>query len=124
MNARKALSFLILFFVLLALPIAYRYTFHYTGSPPEREVNRPQLDEIQVPTPPAAQYTDETVIAGDGIVVVDMAHNNQIQMPELNVLASRLAARGHQLVDWTDGSLKDALLEASASVSRPVVFCR
>ena len=114
MNARKALSFLILFFVLLALPIAYRYTFHYTGSPPEREVNRPQLDEIQVPTPPAAQYTDETVIAGDGIVVVDMAHNNQIQMPELNVLASRLAARGHQLVDWTDGSLKDALLEASA----------
>ena len=114
MNARKVFSSLILFLVLLALPIAYRTTFYYSGRAPEREITPLNLDEIQIPTPPAAQYADESVVAGDGVVLVDMAHSNQLQMPELNVLAGRLAARGHQLVSWTGGGLEDALREASA----------
>ncbi len=116
MNVRRTLSFLILFLVLLALPIALRYASFYTGRFPQREVGRPELDQIQVPTPPAAQYADESVSPGDGVVVVDMAHQNRVEMAELNVLAGRLAARGHQLVEWTDGSLEEALLEASALI--------
>ncbi len=116
MNVRRTLSFLILFLVLLALPIAFRAASFYVGRFPQREVSRPQLDQIEVPTPPAAQYADETVSPGDGVVVVDMAHENRVEMAELNVLAGRLAARGHQLVEWTDGSLEEALLEASALI--------
>ncbi len=37
-------------------------------------------------------------------------------MPELSVLAGRLAARGHQLVEWTGGDLQAALPEASSLV--------
>lgn len=116
MNVRRTLSFLILFLVLLALPIAFRYAFFYGGRFPEREVSRPQLDRIEVPTPPAAQYADETVSPGEGVVVVDMAHENRIEMAELNVLAGRLAARGHQLVEWTEGDLEEMLLRASALI--------
>jgi hypothetical protein len=116
MNVRRTLSFLILFLVLLALPIAFRYASFYGGRFPKREVSRPQLDQIEIPTPPAAQYADETVSPGDGVVVVDLAHGNRVEMAELNVLAGRLAARGHQLVEWTDGSPEEALLEASALI--------
>jgi hypothetical protein len=114
MKARKALSALVLFLVLLVLPTAYRYVTFYTGPAQDRTVTRPQLDAIQIPTPPAAQYADEEVVAGDGVVLVDMAHENLLQMPELNVLAGRLAARGHQLVSWDGENLKEALRDASA----------
>jgi hypothetical protein len=116
MNVRRTVSFLILSLVLLALPIAFRLASFYVGRFPEREVNRPQLDQIEVPTPPAAQYADETVSPGEGVVVVDMAHENRVEMAELNVLAGRLAARGHQLVEWTDGDPEEMLLEASALI--------
>lgn len=116
MNARKLFLLVILFLILLSLPLAARYAAFYVGRPIRPEVVRPALDQIKVPTPPAAQHSDEKVIAGDGIVVVDMAHENQISMPELNVLAGRLAARGHQFSDWTGGSLETALRQASAFV--------
>ncbi len=122
MKARKALSALILFLALLALPSVYRWVTHYTGPARDRTVTRPQLEEIQVPTPPAAQYADEEVVAGDGVVLVDLSHDNQIQISELSVLAGRLAARGHQMVSWEGGSLKDALRDASAFlVAAPLV---
>ncbi len=124
MNARKTLSLVILFLVLLALPVAGRYAHYYAGRPPARpEVARPALDDIEVPTPPAEPYRDEIIRPGDGLVLVDMAHDNQLQMPELSVLAGRLAARGHRLTSWTGGSLEEALLEASAFlVAVPLEF--
>ncbi len=124
MKARTTISFVILFLVLLALPVAGRYTHYYAGRPPARpEVARPALVEIEVPTPPAEQYSDEVIQPGDGLVLVDMAHDNQLQMPELSVLAGRLAARGHRLASWTGGSLEEALLEAGAFlVAVPLEF--
>ncbi len=111
---RKTLLLVVLFLVMLALPTALRYVSYYGGAIGQRDVARPDLESLEVPTPPASHYGDETIRPGDGVVVVDMAHSNRLEMPELNVLAGRLAARGHRLTAWSDGSLDDALLEASA----------
>ncbi len=64
MNARKYWLLAALFFILLALPSAGRYAAYYHGRPSRPEVARPALEAIQVPTPPAAQYADETRAPG------------------------------------------------------------
>ena len=114
MNVRKSISLVILFCALLALPSAGRYAAYYTMAPARPPVVRPALDGIEVPTPPASPYSDETISAGDGVVVVDLAHSNQVEMAELDVLAGRLATRGHRLAGWDEGGLPDALRQASA----------
>ena len=63
MNARRTLTYLILFVVLLALPIVARRV-HFYGTPLEREeVVRPDVSKIDVPTPPASIFVDEEVVA-------------------------------------------------------------
>jgi hypothetical protein len=114
MNLRKSLSLIILFVVLLALPVAGRYARFFTGAPDRSEVIRPPMGEIVVPTPPTNQVIDRPICSDGGEVLVDLGHDNQLDMAELNVLAGRLAARGSRLVPWSGEDLPKHLRTARA----------
>jgi hypothetical protein len=114
MKLRKLPSLFVLFVVLAALPIAGRYTHYYTAAPDRSEVVRPPMGEIVVPTPPASQVADRPIRTTGGEVLVDLAHDNQLDVAELNVLAGRLAARGSRLALWSGDDLPGHLKTASA----------
>jgi hypothetical protein len=79
--------------VLLLLPIAGRWVWFHRGvyTPPQIA----ELDEskIEVPLPEYGPIAGETVEVA-GRVVVDMAHDNNLEVDDLTPLRDRLAARG------------------------------
>lgn len=114
---RRPILLLLLFVVLLVAPTAVRYlTFYQLGGAAERTV--PTFDPAvvaAVPTPAGSDFVDEPTV-GDGVVLLDMAHNNQFTLDEISFLDGRLAARGFDLLPFDGGDLATTLRSANALV--------
>jgi hypothetical protein len=67
--------------------------FYYSGfySPPPSEL--PTYEAIAVPEVPSTKFSD-VYEKGEGIILIDLAHDNAFDKEELNVLTLRLVSRG------------------------------
>lgn len=67
--------------------------FFYTGlySPPPNNI--PGYADIIVPSVSSVEFTDNHT-AGEGVILIDLAHDNNFDTKELNVLLLRLVSRG------------------------------
>lgn len=114
---RRFLLLLALFLLLLGAPIGLRYLNYYDlgganyQAPPDYSVS----EVPPVPTPVSNSFVDDPQV-GEGIVLLDVAHNNDFNLAELDYLDSRLAARGFELSPFSGGDLASALRPAAAFV--------
>ena len=70
-----------------------RGLFYYSGfyhAPPSE---MPTYEHIVVPEAPSAEFTD-IYGEGEGTILIDLSHDNNFDIEELNVLTSRLVSRG------------------------------
>jgi len=70
-----------------------RGLFYYSGfySAPPSEM--PSYEHIVVPAAPATGFSDEYE-EGEGVILIDLAHDNAFDIEELNTLTARLVSRG------------------------------
>jgi len=70
-----------------------RGLFYYSGfySAPPSEM--PSYEYTAVPEEPSTEFSDEYEV-GEGVILIDLAHDNAFDKDELNVLTSRLISRG------------------------------
>lgn len=112
------LIYLVIFLALLALPSLVRRVRFFGLEPGVRqEPPTYELADIsaRVPTPAASAFQDEPK-AGDGQILLDVAHENFFDLGELGFLDSRLAARGYELAAFESGDLASALRPVDALV--------
>lgn len=93
----KKAIIVLLALVLLIAPLVVRWFYYYEGRYVPAEAARPDLTQIDEPLPETQPFSEVNVSEDFGTVLVDMAHGNYVQMAELNVLQTRLAARGLRL---------------------------
>ncbi len=79
--------------IAILVPFLGRGLFFYSGfySAPASEI--PSYENIVIPLAPSTEYAD-VYEEGKGTVLIDLAHDNDFDIEELNVLTSRLVARG------------------------------
>ena len=95
------------------------YSGFYHAPPSEM----PSYEHIAVPEAPSTEYSD-TYEEGEGTILIDLAHDNDFDIEELNVLISRLVSRGltikfsgkeddleKELLDKEEGDLEEELLD-------------
>ncbi len=70
-----------------------RGLFYYSGFYRAPVVEMPRYEHIVVPSVPSASFSDNYTV-GKGIIMVDLAHDNNFSVEELNVLLLRLVSRG------------------------------
>jgi len=70
-----------------------RGLFYYSGSynPPPAEI--PSYEQVAVPMTPSTEFSD-VYEEGEGTILIDLAHYNDFNIEELNVLTLRLISRG------------------------------
>jgi hypothetical protein len=80
-------------FLVVVMVLFGRGIFYYTGlySPPPSEV--PRYGHIVVPPAPLGEFADNISVE-EGAVLIDLAHDNNFDLAELNVLLARLVSRG------------------------------
>ena len=83
--------------VVLVLPLALRWLYFHEGQYQAGPVPRPDHSQINAATPDLVSFTDTLTASEPGTILVDLAHNNRVEMAELNVLQARLVARGQKL---------------------------
>ncbi len=68
--------------------------FYYSGfySPPPSEM--PSYEHIVIPPAPSAKFSDNVSDNISKTVLIDLAHDNNLDIDELNVLTLRLVSRG------------------------------
>ena len=114
---RRGIVFILIFILLLVAPSAVRYLQYYQlggesrEAPPKYDVSK--VDEV--PIPETTEFVDEPQI-GDGLILLDMAHNNQFTMDEIGYFDSRLSQRGFEFIPFTGGDLSTALRSVNAFV--------
>ncbi len=111
---RKRIFFAALALVLLILPLAVRWFYFYEGRYEPGKVTRPDLTGIQTLDPETVPFVDSLPSWSPGIILVDLAHGNYLEMAELSVLRARLSARGQQI----------ELVETSDDLSRQLRYAR
>jgi len=107
---RKGIIFILIFILLLVAPSAIRYLQYYQLGGASRQVATafdPE-DVKAVTIPEASEFVDEPQ-AGDGLILLDRAHNNQFTMDEIGYLDGRLSQRGFEFVPYEGGDLAAAL---------------
>jgi hypothetical protein len=114
----KYLMVLALFLGLAALLFFGRLVWFYPHLPLER-ATVPSIDEANI-APELAQYQPfkDKPVAGNGRVIIDLSHENNLEVNDLSPLRDRLEARGVTIVthSGTDDSLRDQLRDATALV--------
>ena len=93
----KKAIIVLLALVLLIAPVVVRWFYYYEGRYIPAEAPRPDLGQIDEPLPDVEPFSDVQTSETLGTVLVDLAHENHVEMAELNVLQARLAARGQRL---------------------------
>ena len=114
---RKGIILILVFLLLLAAPSGFRYLQYYRLGGETRQLP-PTYDPdkvVAVPTPEMTQFVDEPE-AGDGLVLLDRAHDNQFTMDEIGYLDGRLSQRGFELIPFTGSDLVTALRPVNAFV--------
>jgi len=94
-----------------------RGLFYYSGlyyAPPSE---MPTYEHIVVPEAPSAEFSD-VYEEGEGTILLDLAHDNDFDIEELNVLTSRLISRGLtiELLEYLEDGLEEELTEADAFI--------
>ena len=85
--------------------------FYYSGSysPPPSEM--PSYEKIVVPMPPSTEFSDNVSDNISKTILIDLAHHNNFDIEELNVLILRLISRGLTIEFFKAGDvLKEELL--------------
>jgi len=109
----KKIAIVLLALGLLIVPLAARWLYYYEGRYQPREVPRPDLDQVRAPESASIAFVDQPMAQAPGVVLVDMAHDNHVEMAELNVLQARLTARNQRLEAVTEaGDLAARLRQA------------
>ncbi|MGC9334861.1 MAG: hypothetical protein ACP5JJ_11975, partial [Anaerolineae bacterium] len=93
----KKIAIVLLALALLVLPLAARWLYFYERRYQPGPVSRPDLAQIGEPEPEPIPFVDRSTGLPSGVVLVDMAHDNHVEMAELNVLQARLTARNQGL---------------------------
>lgn len=107
----------LLFAGLLILPTLVRGIYFHHRIYVPNPVPRPDHTAVEVPTVAAAAFADEDIPPGEGLVIIDRAHENSVDDADLTVLLARLTARGAEAVSLTPGdSLTGRLRDATALV--------
>jgi hypothetical protein len=113
----KKVTLGLLALILLALPSAGRWLYYYEGRYVTQPVPRPDLASIEAPLAEAGTFVDEYTAQAPGTILVDLAHENRVQMAELQVLQARLTARNQQLQPLSaDANLSTQLRHARALI--------
>ena len=71
-----------------------RGLFYYSGFYSAPPTKMPSYEHIVVPEAPSTEYSDKVSEEGEGIILLDLAHDNAFDVEELNVLILRLVSRG------------------------------
>ncbi len=114
---RKGIIFILIFILLLVAPSGVRYLQYYQLGGGSRQAPTPfdPGNVRPVPTPETTQFVDEPQV-GDGLILLDRAHNNQFTMDEIGYLDGRLSQRGFEFVSYEGGDLVTALRPVNAFV--------
>ncbi len=115
---RRGIIAVFVFLLLLVLPTAARYGQYYSWGTAER-TPPPAYDPAavvqSVATPPSSQFVDEPE-TGDGVVLLDVAHNNLFDLDDIASLNGRLSARGMRVQSFSGGDLARTLRAVNAFV--------
>jgi len=113
----KTLAKLLLFLSLLALPFVVRWFLYGRTTYQAPEIPSVSSDDIVLSTAAYNPYADQPT-ASNGRVIIDLAHENNLQIDDLTPLSQRLSARGAEIEMYTgnDGSLPELLRGATALV--------
>ena len=87
---KRLIKRILIVIIAILLPFLVRGLFFYSGfySAPPSEI--PSYDNIVVPMVPSTEYLD-VYEQGEGTILVDLAHDNDFDIEELNVLTSLLS---------------------------------
>jgi hypothetical protein len=99
-------------FILLGIAIVLlgRGAFYYSGFYQAPPSEMPGYEHIVVPEPPSIEYSD-VYEEGEGTILFDLAHDNALDIEELDVLTLRLVSRGLTIEFFSLGDdLETALL--------------
>ena len=104
-------------FILLGIAIVLlgRGGFYYSGfyTPPPSEM--PSYEHIVVPEAPSTEFSDNVSDNISRTVLIDLAHDNALDVEELNVLTLRLVSRGLTIEFFSPGDdLEEELLGEEA----------
>ncbi|MFZ0546787.1 MAG: hypothetical protein WAM60_15175 [Candidatus Promineifilaceae bacterium] len=114
----RRIIYIFIFLLLLVVPLAARYLSYHRLTTPERQP-LPQYDPSGipelVPTPASTDFVDDPEV-GQGLVLLDRAHQNDFNLSEIGYLDNRLSARGYELIPFTSGDLEGALRSVNAYV--------
>ncbi|MBN1935875.1 MAG: hypothetical protein JW934_14490, partial [Anaerolineae bacterium] len=113
----KTVGLVALFGALLVLPSLVRGFYYYRGWYDPGEIAKPGYAVGDLPTVEMAAFVETDLAQAEGLVVVDRGHGNTFQEVELNVLLSRLTARGVENMTLNEGDdLSSALYNALALI--------
>jgi hypothetical protein len=98
----RKIAIVLLALGLLIVPLAARWLYYYEGRYQPGQVPRPDLAQVNQAESESVPFVDQYVAQPSGVVLVDMAHANHVEMAELNVLQARLAARNQRLEPVTE----------------------
>ncbi len=113
----KAVGLVALWLALLVLPSLARAAYYYRGWYRPGSIDKPGYAVDDLSPLEMAAFVETDLPRAEGIVVVDQAHGNTFQQVELNVLLSRLTARGVKNVPLKKGdNLSSALYNALALI--------
>ena len=93
---------LLLVLALVGLPVAGRLLWFYRGGYKPPEIPDINESQIALPLPEYRPLADQPLEAG-GLVVIDLSHENNLEVDDLTPLRDRLTARG-VAIETLDGS--------------------
>ncbi|MBN1579726.1 MAG: hypothetical protein JXA89_03415 [Anaerolineae bacterium] len=113
----KTIGLVAIFVILLVLPLLVRAATYYRGWYTPGEISRPDHTTADLPPVERAAFAEQDLKQGQGHVLIDYAHQNTVDEAELNLLLSRLTARGMDSVALNENdALPLALSDATALI--------
>ncbi len=112
----KTVGLTALFVALLVLPVLARAGYYYRGWYRAGEIKRPDHASAEAPSVERVSFSDLDLVQGEGRVIIDRAHGNTVQDAELNLLLSRLTARGTEIVSCAEGDFLPAVLRDATAL--------
>ena len=87
---KKRIAIVLIAIVVVVLGRGFFYYSGFYQAPPGQ---LPDYESIAVPAAPSTDFSD-VYQQGEGIILIDLAHDNAFDKEELNVLILRLVSRG------------------------------
>ncbi len=111
--------YLLLAIGLFLLPVIARTLWYYQGVyTPSKNLQTPDFLSLEIPNPELSTPVVSDIVkntVGAGIVVFDLAHANQYQISEIEVLIDDLKYQGAEIVTLDEGEDLSTLLKGAAA---------